>query len=280
MARRRVMRRLPIVIAVIAVVLTGTSCDNAASVVKTTQGDHVANPVGGTFSGTYALMAKPDFCGPSGNHPNEVMYVDGANVTVPGDEAGPFTGSATRQGTESKYHLVLLQPANDIMEDITVTVSGGGDNLVGTGQQYLEAGNNPPCSISFTGRRTSTSVPPTTATTVAPVPASSSTTSTTVAPVSGITLASLEAAVESGEGAGTIVTCGPAPTGLGMGAYVACGLFNPKVGGAVEILEITGTSASSFKVVAGPGSSVGCSQLNAGERAALNAAGTNCDPNG
>jgi hypothetical protein len=94
-------------------------------------------------------------------------------------------------------------------------------------------------------------------------------------------LASLEAAAatQSGLGTGTIATCGPAPTGLGVGAYVACGLFNPSVGGAEEVLQITGTSPSSFKVVSGPGSDIGCSQLNAGEQSALKAVGTTCDPN-
>ncbi len=280
----RVMRRVPIIVAVVAVVLMGTSCENTASVVKNPQAHHAANPGVGSFAGTYALAVKPNFCGPTGSDPDEVMYVDGSNVTVPtGNGVGPFTGTATRQGGE--YRLVLAQPANEIMDDITITVSGGGDDLAGTGEEHLEAGNNPSCSISFTGHRTSTSLTPSTSTSLPPVatttPSTSSTTSTTVAPASQITLAGIDeaAAARSGLGAGTTATCGPAPTGLGVGAYVACKLFNPKVGGAVEVLQITGASSSSFKVVSGPGSDIGCSELNAGERAALTAAGTTCNPN-
>jgi hypothetical protein len=281
------MRRAPILVAVVAVVFMGTSCNNAATATKTPQTHHATDLGAGSFSGTYALAAKPGFCGPSGNHPDEVMYVDGADVTVPGDVAGAFTGTATRQGTA--YHLVLVQPANEIMDDITMTVSGGGDSMAGTGQENLEAGNNPSCPISFTGHRTSTSIPPSTSTSVAPVPtaapptsSTSSTTSTTVAPASQITLASLDdaAAARSGLGTGTRATCGPGPTGLGVGSYVACALFNANVGGAEEILQITGTSPSSFNVVIGPGSDIGCSELNAGELAALKAQGRTCDPSG
>jgi hypothetical protein len=89
------MRRVPILVAVLALVLMGASCKSTATEATTPPTHHVVNPDVGSFSGTYALAAKPGFCGPSGNNHNEVMYVDGANVTVPTDEAGPFTGSAT-----------------------------------------------------------------------------------------------------------------------------------------------------------------------------------------
>jgi hypothetical protein len=152
------MRRAPLLVALLAVILMGSACGKSAT----------TNSGAATFSGTYALTVKPNFCGPTGNHPGQIMYVGGLDVTVPsGDQAGPFTGKATRHG--SGYHLVLLQPANEIMDDITITLSGGGDDVAGTGQVNLEAGNNPPCSISFTGHRTSTSVPPSTSTSVAAV---------------------------------------------------------------------------------------------------------------
>jgi hypothetical protein len=147
------MRKAPILVALVAVTLMVSACSNGGT----------SNSGAATFSGTYALTVKPNFCGPTGNHPGQVMYVDGTHVTVPsGDQAGPFTGTATRHDTG--YHVVLLQPANDIMDDITVTLNGDGDDVAGTGQVNLEAGNNPPCSISFTGHRTSTSVPPSTST--------------------------------------------------------------------------------------------------------------------
>ena len=118
-----------------------------------------------------------------------------------------------------------------------------------------------------------TSTTPTTTTT---------TTTTTTPPASQFSLADLEAAAvtQSGLGPGTTANCGPAPTGLGVGAYVACGLFNPNVGVSVEVLQITGALPSSFNVVVGPGSSIPCSSLNTGEQAAFSAQGETCSSNG
>jgi hypothetical protein len=146
--------------------------------------------VGGSqFVGSYALTVAPNFCGPQGNAAGQVMYVQGTAVTDlvpagPPDPAGPFTGTASAQGTD--YHLVLMQPANEIVDDITITLSNGGNDITGTGQDNLEAGNNVPCPVSFTGVRTSTSVPtsvPTSApTTTTTAPPATTTTTTTVLP--------------------------------------------------------------------------------------------------
>ncbi len=259
----------------------------------------------GGFDGTYTLTVAPGFCGPSGNLAGQVMYVSGPTVTEKdGDLAGSFTGTASPEGTS--YHLVLVQPANEIMDEITVMISDGGADITGSGQENLDAGNNAPCPVSFTGHRTSTSVPtplpstpgpsapvttlpsnttptlapstttptlaPSTTTTLAP------TATTSLPPTGEVTIASLEIAAEaqSGLGVGTTARCGPAPTGLGVGSYVACGLFNSNVGGAQEILQMTGTSPSSFNVVVGPGSALSCSAFNAGELAAFAAYGQNC----
>jgi hypothetical protein len=144
---------------------------------------------GNQFVGTYALTVAPNFCGPQGNAAGQVMYVQGTAVTDlvpagPPDPAGPFTGTASAQGTD--YHLVLMQPANEIVDDITITLSNGGNDITGTGQDNLEAGNNVPCPVSFTGVRTSTSVPtsvPTSApTTTTTAPPATTTTTTTVPP--------------------------------------------------------------------------------------------------
>jgi hypothetical protein len=149
--------------------------------------------VGGRqFVGTYALTVAPNFCGPNGSKTGSVMYVQGTAVTDidpadPADPAGPFTGTASAQGTG--YHLVLVQSANEIMDDIMITLSNGGNDITGTGQLNLEAsGGLHGCPISFTGLRTSASVPtlaPTT-TTTAPPPTTTTTappaTTTTTAP--------------------------------------------------------------------------------------------------
>jgi hypothetical protein len=46
------------------------------------------------------------------------------------------------------------------------------------------------------------------------------------------------------------------------------------------VIQITGSTPSSFTVVAGPGSDIPCSGLNAAEQAAFTADGDSCDPNG
>ena len=140
--------------------------------------------------------------------------------------------------------------------------------------------------IAAVSSTTTTTEVPTTVTTVpatttVPAPTTPSTSSSTAPTVSQITLSGLEAAAvrQSGLGAGTTATCGPALTGLGLGSYVACGLFNANVGGAEEVVQITGPLATSFTVVVGPGSDIGCSGLNTGELAAMTAHGSSCDPN-
>jgi hypothetical protein len=214
--------------------------------------------VGGSqFVGTYALTVAPNFCGPQGNAAGQVMYVKGTAVTDlvpagPPDPAGPFTGPATAQG--AGYHLVLMQPANEIVDDITITLSNGGNDITGTGQDNLEAGNNVPCPVSFTGLRTSTSVPtslptsaPTTTTTAPPAATTTTTTvplTTTTAPATTTSAApctaqAITASVESAT---------DAPTSLasfecsGSFAYADVDI-SPTPGqhdGAVEILMAVG----------------------------------------
>jgi hypothetical protein len=252
--------------------------------------------VGGSqFVGTYALTVAPNFCGPIGRQTSQVMYVQGSAVTDPvGGGYGPFTGTARAQGTG--YHLILVQPANEIMDDITITLSNGGNDITGTGQDNLEAGNNAPCPVSFTGLRTSTSVPtsaPTTTTTTPPAATSTSvppvtTTTTAATPVSQITIASLDAVLAQqanavppspGQPPGSwTVTCGPPSASLAVGSDILCESFNPAFGDSEEVIQITGSTPSSFTVVAGPGSSFPCSSLNAAEQAAFTADGNACTP--
>jgi hypothetical protein len=75
------------------------------------------------------------------------------------------------------------------------------------------------------------------------------------------------------------VTCGPSTARLAVGADILCSQFNPTIGGADEVVQITGSTAASFTIVAGPGSDIGCSNLNAAEQAAFTADGQSCDPN-
>jgi len=108
------------------------------------------------------------------------------------------------------------------------------------------------------------------------------TTTSTTAAAAPITREALNAAAvaRSGLGAGTTADCGPAPTGLGVGSYVACGLDDPLAGFSEEILQMTGTSPSSFNVVAGPATSLSCQTFNNGELAALTAQDQSCAPSG
>ena len=122
-----------------------------------------------------------------------------------------------------------------------------------------------------------TIAPPSTSPTVSPI------TTITAPSASPFSLADLDTAAvtQSGLGSGTTANCGPAPTGLGVGAYVACSLTNPNVGGAEEVLQITGALPSSFNVVVGPGSEISCSALNPGEQTAFSAQGqAACSPSG
>ncbi len=161
--------------------------------------------------------------------------------------------------------------------DVTGTGGSGANGTTSLPSTSLPSAPSPSAPVTTVPPTTPTTVPPTTPTTLAPT-----TTTTSLPPVGQVTIASLETAAEaqSGLGVGTTATCGPAPTGLGVGSYVACGLLNPNVGGAQEILQMTGNSPSSFSVVVGPGSDLSCSAFNAGELAAFTAFGLSCDPSG
>jgi hypothetical protein len=125
---------------------------------------------------------------------------------------------------------------------------------------------------------TTTRSGPTTTTTIDPL----LTTTSTTAPPAPIPLSALEAAAvaQSGLGAGTQANCGPAPTGLGVGAYVACGLDSPSGSITEEILQMTGTTASAFNVVIAPGSVSSCRSFNSGELAAWTAQDQQCEQSG
>ena len=108
------------------------------------------------------------------------------------------------------------------------------------------------------------------------------TTTTAVPPVSQITIASLDAAVatQSGTSSAITATCGPASVSFAVGTDILCSLFDPSVGGSEEVIQITGSSPSSFTVLVGPGSSIPCRILNAAEQAAFTADGQSCSVNG
>jgi hypothetical protein len=135
-----------------------------------------------------------------------------------------------------------------------------------------------------------TSEQPTTTTTSPSTTTTSPTTTTTEAPpASQITLASLDAAVAAqsdaavaagtGISAAEVATCGPPSVSFAVGTDIFCNLFDPSIGGAFEVIQITGSTPSSFTVVAGPGSDIPCAGLNAAEQAAFTADGESCDPN-
>jgi hypothetical protein len=67
---------------------------------------------------------------------------------------------------------------------------------------------------------------------------------------------------------------------LAVGSDILCESFNPAFGDSEEVIQITGSTPSSFTVVAGPGSSFPCSSLNAAEQAAFTADGQSCSVNG
>jgi hypothetical protein len=115
------------------------------------------------------------------------------------------------------------------------------------------------------------------------------TTTTTAAPsASQITIASLDATLAQqanaappspGQPPGTwTVTCGPPSASLAVGSDILCGSYNPAFGDSEEVIQITGTTPSSFTVVAGPGTAFPCSSLNAAEQAAFTADGNACVP--
>ena len=116
------------------------------------------------------------------------------------------------------------------------------------------------------------------------------TTTTAAPPASQITIASLDATIAQqanaappspGQPPGSwTVTCGPPSASLAVGAYIECGSFNPAFGSSEEVIQITGSTPSSFTVVVGPGSDLSCTGLNAAEEAAMTADGDPCTPNG
>jgi hypothetical protein len=86
-------------------------------------------------------------------------------------------------------------------------------------------------------------------------------------------------AAQSGVSSNVTATCGPPSVSFAVGTDIFCALFDPSIGGAQEVIQMTGDTPSSFTVVVGPGSDISCSSLNAAEQAAFTADGRSCDPN-
>jgi hypothetical protein len=159
---------------------------------------------------------------------------------------------------------------------------------------FLRVPNNGEGLKTLLNETTTTQAPSATRTTVQPATTTSTAPATTVPtttlPVSQITLASLEAAIAQqanavppspGEPPGSwTVTCGPPSASLAVGADIECGSFNPAIGSSEEVVQITGTSPSSFMVLVGPGSDIPCAGLSAAEEAAMADDANPCDPNG
>ena len=202
---------------------------------------------GNQFVGSYALTVAPNFCGPSGNYPGQVMYVQGSAVT---------RSSATKPARSlvRTAHKVraITSPLSNRRTTYWTTSRSRSATVATTSRAPASSiwtlGNNQPCPISFTGLRTSTSIPtsaPTTTTTTpsatTPTTAPLATTTTTAAPpVSQITIASLDAIVAQqanaappspGQPPGTwTVTCGPPSASLAVGSDILCDSFNPAFG--------------------------------------------------
>jgi hypothetical protein len=203
---------------------------------------------------------------------------------VEGDDCLP--NCAEGKISYSPEVLTLSDAVQGRYTRITVQANGQTNSLTGQEVSDFFEGSSGGIIVPIGSASSTTTTEPSPTPTTVPVPTtvptspSTSTSTSTSTPGSPITIASLEtaAATQAGLGAGTTATCGPAPTGLGVGAYVACGLFNASVGGAEEVVQITGPSPTSFTVVVGPGSDIGCSGVNAGEKAAMIAHGGTCDP--
>jgi hypothetical protein len=128
-----------------------------------------------------------------------------------------------------------------------------------------------------------------TTTTHAPIPTTTMPITTTVPAASQITLASLDAAVaaqsdavvaaQAGIRAAEVATCGPPSVSFAVGTDILCHLLDPTLGGAMEVIQIAGSTPSSFTVVVGAGSDIPCAGLNAAEQAAFTADGESCDAN-
>ena len=146
---------------------------------------------GGTLAGTYTLRFPTphgSLCDLGLGRSPHLLSVAGPSVTIT-DPAGPYTGKATREG--KGYFLKIEQWSNYVGGPLTIRVTRNGARVFGKGKLTLyasgAAGAGGPCTLVFTGRRTSreaapgTSGPPPT-TTTAPVPLPPSTTSATTAP--------------------------------------------------------------------------------------------------
>jgi hypothetical protein len=135
--------------------------------------------------------------------------------------------------------------------------------------------------------KTTTGAPTTSVTTTTRAPTTNLST-TAAPPASQITIAGLDATIAQqgnaappspGQPPGSwTVTCGPPSASLAVGSDILCDSFNPAFGDSLEVIQITGSTPSSFTVVAGPGTAFPCSSLNAAEQAAFTADGNSCIP--
>jgi hypothetical protein len=160
---------------------------------------------GGTLAGTYALTFPPPsgrLCDLNLRLSNHLMYVAGSSVAIT-DTSGPYTGKAARQG--KAYHLMIEQWSNYIAGPLTITVAKTGTRVSGQGQLTLyasgAAARQGPCTLTFTGRRSSLSVPPGAATpsTVPSTSVPSTPSTTAIASAAGpCTLAAVSAGLTNG----------------------------------------------------------------------------------
>jgi hypothetical protein len=202
---------------------------------------------------------------------------------IPANAMGLIPGAVTAKGGPSSAIGAISCPPSKK----TSCIAGGTYVAAGGKRQgfFLQLAINGQ-KVGASQSVTTTTEAPTTTTTMP----TTTTTTTAAAPVSQITIASLDAALAQqanavppspGQPPGTwTVTCGPPSASLAVGSYILCSQFNPSIGGSEEVIQITGNTPSSFTVAAGPGSSIPCSGLNAGEQAAFTADGNACDPNG
>jgi hypothetical protein len=132
-------------------VLAGLGLKPCSSSTTTTTG----TAPGDVLAGSYALTVALGDCGPGVRSNDDVMYVEGTAVNVT-DPGGPLNGTLTTEG--SSYGLKLVQPSKEIEDDLTITVSNGGDNFTAAGRLYSRASSGgvqfPPCAVEFTGSRT------------------------------------------------------------------------------------------------------------------------------
>ena len=221
------------------------------------------NPSGSTQTDLVAISCtSPNACSAVGN-------------TSHGYGAGPAPLAERWNGTKwtiqstpnpSGSTLTLLLGVSCTLRNACAAV---GHSYNGTITSLAERWNGTKWRIQTLTTTTTTTPPATTTTTAVP-------------PVSQITIASLDAAVatQSGTSSAITATCGPASVSFAVGTDILCSLFDPSVGGSEEVIQITGSSPSSFTVLVGPGSSIPCRILNAAEQAAFTADGQSCSVNG